>query len=341
MAWQDIADVIIDDLKLAVGYLPCVNDLRDSEGKMIDSKQVPSRGMAFAIMAQVYAWKAALNNESELNKLAIAACDSVINDGSYALVGSIREVCERVMLGNSEEGIFEIDYRNSEDDLKSGGSYLGAFCQSWPIMPNKTPATKRRGLRIDNTTVYKMYPDESDQRREEYFYKLDSMAGVSTSITQGAAYVQKLRHILLYTSGNQVGQLKSFEDNEIIIRLADMILLRAELKAKSGDTKGAIRDLNWVRNRAGLRDYSPTDGNLVEAIADERDRELFCEGISTRYFDIMRNGTFREKLRGNFKTLTKQDVIDGALFYPVARQAFVDNTLMRQTPYWKRNGFSF
>ena len=146
---------------------------------------------------------------------------------------------------------------------------------------------------------------------------------------------------MLYTSGNQVGQLKSFEDNEIIIRLADMILLRAELKAKSGDTKGAIRDLNWVRNRAGLRDYSPTDGNLVEAIADERDRELFCEGISTRYFDIMRNGTFREKLRGNFKTLTKQDVIDGALFYPVARQAFVDNTLMRQTPYWKRNGFSF
>ena len=63
MAWQDIADAIIDDLKLAVGYLPRVNDLRDSEGRMIDSKQVPSRGTAFAIMAQVYAWKAALNNE--------------------------------------------------------------------------------------------------------------------------------------------------------------------------------------------------------------------------------------------------------------------------------------
>lgn len=43
MAWQDIADAIIDDLKLAVGYLPRVNDLRDSEGRMIDSKQVPSR----------------------------------------------------------------------------------------------------------------------------------------------------------------------------------------------------------------------------------------------------------------------------------------------------------
>lgn len=88
-----------------------------------------------------------------------------------------------------------------------------------------------------------MYPDKSDQRREEYFYKLDSMAGVSTSITQGAAYVRKLRHILLYTSGSEMGQLKSFEDNEIIIRLADMILLRAELKAKTGDTDGAIPGL--------------------------------------------------------------------------------------------------
>ena len=341
MAWQDIADAIIDDLKLAVGYLPRVNDLRDSEGRMIDSKQVPSRGTAFAIMAQVYAWKAALNNEPELNKLAIAACDSVIDSGSYALVGSIKDVCERVMLGNSEEGIFEIDYRNTEDDLKSGGSYLAAFCQSWPIMPNRTPATKRRGLRLDNTTVYKMYPDKSDQRREEYFYKLDSMAGVSTSITQGAVYVRKLRHILLYTSGSEIGQLKSFEDNEIIIRLADMILLRAELKAKTGDTDGAIRDLNRDRNRAGVRDYSLADGDLQDVIADERDRELFCEGISTRYFDIMRNGTFREKLRGNFKTLTEQDVADGALYYPVARQAFEDNTLMRQTSYWKRNGFSF
>lgn len=90
-----------------------------------------------------------------------------------------------------------------------------------------------------------------------------------------------------------------------------------------------------------MRDYSLADGDLQDVIADERDRELFCEGISTRYFDIMRNGTFREKLRGNFKTLTEQDVADGALYYPVARQAFEDNTLMRQTSYWKRNGFSF
>ena len=80
------------------------------------------------------------------------------------------------------------------------------------------------------------------------------------------------------------------------------ILLRAELKAKTGDTDCAIRDLNRVRNRAGVRDYSLADGDLQDVIADERDRELFCEGISTRYFDIMRNGTFREKLRGNFKT---------------------------------------
>ena len=133
--------------------------------------------------------------------------------------------------------------------------------------------------------------------------------------------------------------MRAYEDNEIIIRLADIILLRAELKNKTGDTGGAVVDLNRIRERAGCSPYSEVDGDLANAIQDERDREFFCEGVSIRYFDIVRNGMFRERLRGNFKTLTDQDVADGALFVPVGELAFSDNTLMRQTPYWKRNGF--
>ena len=60
-----------------------------------------------------------------------------------------------------------------------------------------------------------------------------------------------------------------------------------------------------------------------------------------RYFDVVRNGTFREELRGKFKTLTDQDVEDGALYFPVGLRAFNNNTLMLQNRYWKRNGFAF
>ena len=67
------------------------------------------------------------------------------------------------------------------------------------------------------------------------------------------------------------------------------------------------------------------------------DKKVF---FTTRYFDIVRNRTFREKLRGKFKTLSDQDVKDGALFFPISFDAFQNNTKMTQNIYWKRNGFA-
>ena len=111
---------------------------------------------------------------------------------------------------------------------------------------------------------------------------------------------------------------------------------------KTGDEAGAIKDLNRIRERAGCSPYNAVvDGELAGAIQDERDREFFCEGAAIRYYDVVRNGTFRERLRGDFKTLTDQDVKDGALYFPVASTAFYNNTLMLQTPYWKRNGYAY
>ena len=226
--WQELADFAIEDLKQAAKMLPKARDLQDANRTKVTSKQIPSSGSAHAILAHVYAWKAALNNEPELNKLSIAEADSVIKHGGYVLAGSPKEVCDVVMLGNSDEGIFEIDYQNLPGDLKGSGAFIAGACQRWPIQPLTTPATRRSLLRINNTTVMEMYKDESDERRDEYFYKLDSMATVSTTVTQGAAYISKWRGVVLNVGGSGDGTLKSYEDNEILIRLADIILLRAE-----------------------------------------------------------------------------------------------------------------
>lgn len=51
------------------------------------------------------------------------------------------------------------------------------------------------------------------------------------------------------------------------------------MRAKSGDIPGAIADLNVIRKRAGAKEYTP-DENLEEAIALERDKELFLEGYA-------------------------------------------------------------
>ena len=111
------------------------------------------------------------------------------------------------------------------------------------------------------------------------------------------------------------------------------------MKAKTGDQAGAEVDLNRIRRRANTSAYDASEGSLKEAIQNERDRELFLEGINTRFFDMVRNGMFRKKLRGKFKTLSDQDVENGALFVPVSSMAFSNNTRMIQTTYWKKNGY--
>jgi tetratricopeptide (TPR) repeat protein len=66
-----------------------------------------------------------------------------------------------------------------------------------------------------------------------------------------------------------------------ILRLADMVLLRAIIRAELGssqDTEGARADLNLVRNRAGLDDFTGTDDELAAAIHTERFKEMAFEG---------------------------------------------------------------
>ena len=78
-AWQEIAGQCITDLREAAKLLPHADALEDVNGEMITSKQIASRGTAHAILAHLYAWKATLNKEPELNQLALAECDTVLS----------------------------------------------------------------------------------------------------------------------------------------------------------------------------------------------------------------------------------------------------------------------
>ena len=78
-------------------------------------------------------------------------------------------------------------------------------------------------------------------------------------------------------------------DNDIIIyRLADVLLMRAEAYAGIDDLTNAIKDLDAVRQRAGIGAYTgPVDRLAVEKeILNERGRELFFE--NKRWFDLVR-----------------------------------------------------
>jgi hypothetical protein len=87
---------------------------------------------------------------------------------------------------------------------------------------------------------------------------------------------------------NQEDQPQLF--SPIISRLAEMYLNRAEARAKTGDVEGALEDVNEIRKRANIPEYSvvPEDKTILEVVLDERRLELAFE--AHRRYDIFRNG---------------------------------------------------
>ena len=90
--------------------LPIYEELTDGYGKPRTSKQYASKGAAAALLAQLYAWRAAVENKPEYWKEAEKYCTMIIEGkvGHYALATDPHEVCNVVMKGESSEGIWEI-----------------------------------------------------------------------------------------------------------------------------------------------------------------------------------------------------------------------------------------
>jgi starch-binding outer membrane protein, SusD/RagB family len=79
------------------------------------------------------------------------------------------------------------------------------------------------------------------------------------------------------------------DDNVILIRLAELYLIRAEARARktATDLPGALADLNLIRSRAGLpASLAVTANDVLDAVLKERRIELAFEGH--RFFDLRR-----------------------------------------------------
>ena len=91
----------------------------------------------------------------------------------------------------------------------------------------------------------------------------------------------------------------------MFIRAGEVVLNRAEAYAKLGEDTKALRDLNEIRDRAGLEELSGLSGdNLFEEIFTERRRELAFEALT--YYDYVRNGVTmkREEVSVSYSNYT-------------------------------------
>lgn len=79
-------------------------------------------------------------------------------------------------------------------------------------------------------------------------------------------------------------------EDDVVLRLAEQYLIRAEARAEQNNIAGAQDDINAIRNRAGLTDVTVTDqASGLADVAQERRVELFVEW-GHRWLDLKRTG---------------------------------------------------
>ncbi|MEK6481161.1 RagB/SusD family nutrient uptake outer membrane protein [Catalinimonas sp. 4WD22] len=244
---NEVFEQIISDLTTA-------EDLLGAESQ---NRARASKGAARAMLAKVYLYR---NAPGDL-ELALAETEEVMADNQYQLVaGTDYASLFTVGQQNTSETIFELSYR---------------------------PNTSVENQNLDRETVPfpnndpRMAPTEKiieafNQNPE------DLRLPVSLDTISGRTYIRKYQNAPAddVARGTQAS-------NVIILRLADVILMRAEILNELGRTGEAIPFLNQIRERAGI---GPTDAvNQDEvrlAIENERFLELAFEG--QRWFDLIR-----------------------------------------------------
>lgn len=104
---------------------------------------------------------------------------------------------------------------------------------------------------------------------------------------------------------------KAMLSSPVVLRWAEIILNRAEARAKQGDVGGALADVNVIRARAGIDPINavPAGYDILDVVLEERRMELCFEGH--RAIDVYRNGKDLDRRYGGYQyyeVLTPEDM---------------------------------
>ena len=115
----------------------------------------------------------------------------------------------------------------------------------------------------------------------------DCLVRINNDVTLRTGYTIPMIFIskFSYQDGNPM------LSSPVFCRWGEVILNRAEAYARSGHDAEALADVNTIRTRAGIPNYSVGDlqgyENVIDVVMDERRLELAWEGH--RHFDMCRN----------------------------------------------------
>lgn len=279
-----------------------------------------NKGSVEALEAHAAAWLASRVTGTDQAKYltqAKAACDNVINNSGASLVDYSKENAVVDMFeGQSTEGLFELNVNTAQNESfrvrRSENTHIGITLDE-PFMDTKNGNVCKTTFSMGKDLINR-YPE--DYRINQFFYNW------------GANGFLK-KYSAMSPDGASTDRFAFFsEANVILMRLSDIVLLRAEVLAKQGKYAEAKTDLNTIMNRANLPDYSGSDADLLKEIFNQRSIELVGEGHCA--FDRIRFNYYE-----GVPFMSSSRIEAKGYFWPINGDYLLINRKLTQNEYWR------
>jgi starch-binding outer membrane protein, SusD/RagB family len=297
-------------------YLAILNDLWFAKNNVMDvggnpSKLIITKGVVNATLAKVYATMATPKWDS-----VKYYCDQVIP--KYSLLPDYSFLWDNAHKSNSES-IWELTYEgwsvigNWIPSIHVGGSIGNYEGGGW------------KKFNLPTNDLINLFNSEGDNIRLTNSVTFLDITGQFSDPNWPS------NHYPFLTKYNDPADgLNDF----YIIRLPDIMLLKAEALVKANDLTGALALVNTIRARVNLAPKTGTTADQVnKIIADERRLELAFEGH--RWFDLVRTGKAIEVMNaekgGNGQNLN-YNVQPFRLVMPVPQNQIDLNPRLDQNP---------
>ncbi|MCU7547780.1 RagB/SusD family nutrient uptake outer membrane protein [Chitinophagaceae bacterium LB-8] len=311
---NQVLDSCLKDLRVASGYLNYANGDR--------SKSIrANKGSAYALMGHIFAWKHQYDS-------AHVYCSKVINEGGYSL--EPMNTYSNIWAGQkSAESIFELPMvaTNSSLTSETDGGFFSVFLKG-EVLNN----TKQNCWVIPNggTTNY-LFSDHNDAR----FTKL--LQPVAATNGDEAGYMLlKYSNIQYKNPQDKTGLYAN--NNLVLLRLSDILLLDAEALASTGNVEGARNLLKQTQIRAGINSYAnpATAYDMLDEIIVERGRELMGEGCW--FYDLVRTNEAQGWLPAVGYPTDRVTPANKGYYWPLDMNTlFPYDNLLTQNPWWMKH----
>lgn len=257
------------------------------------SKARASRQAAQALLARAHLQQKEWTQARDL-------ANTVITSGRFSLQANYADVFNNEQ---TSESIFELAYSVTDANSLAFWFYPRAFGGRRGVAPSNTAS--------DAVPIVSIFA-ANDTRR--------LIAATTAGTTAGNIY------------GNKYTDVGGGGDDVVVLRLAEMYLIRSEANARLGALGPAIADINVIRNRAGIGAL-PADVDTQEEVLvanlEERRREFFYEG---HRFDDLRRFADVPTVNTYITTSPGLQLTGRRLLFPIPQRELDANSALTQNP---------